>query len=96
MKFEYVTYIAASAEKVWDALVNPDVVEEYYLCPMSEIDLRVDGKISYGGGMISGEITELTRGAVLAHTFKFGHAEDEPETKLLINSKRWGRSLRCH
>ena len=29
-KFVYVTYIAASPEKVWQALTDPDITEKYW------------------------------------------------------------------
>jgi uncharacterized protein YndB with AHSA1/START domain len=43
--FVYVTYIAASPEKVWQALTDPDITEKYWLsrCRQRQGWRRYDG-----------------------------------------------------
>ncbi len=82
MKFETVFFIGTPLERVWDALINPEVVGKYYLCPLTKIDLTVGGTINYGGDMISGEIIELEDKAKPAHSFSFAHHADEPASKV--------------
>ncbi|MEO7099405.1 MAG: SRPBCC domain-containing protein [Luteolibacter sp.] len=89
MKFEYVTYISADSSKVWNALVEPAVVREYYLCPLTEIEPKIDGRISYGEGMIRGKITGFKEGETLAHTFSFDQ-NSEPETLVTYRLKAIG------
>jgi uncharacterized protein YndB with AHSA1/START domain len=42
--FEYVTYIAATPEKVWQALTSPQASPTYFFGRSVEIDCRVGGK----------------------------------------------------
>jgi uncharacterized protein YndB with AHSA1/START domain len=42
--FEYVTYIAATPEKVWQALTSPEISRKYFFGRSVEIDCRVGGQ----------------------------------------------------
>jgi activator of Hsp90 ATPase-like protein len=48
--FEYVTYIAATPEQVWQALTNPEISRKYFFARSIEVDCRPDGR---GGGLRS-------------------------------------------
>ena len=90
MTFETILFIGAPAAQVWDALVNPEIVGKYFLCPLSEIDLQTDGTISYGEGMISGKIAECEEDNTLVHSFAFAHHPDEPASTVRYNLRAMG------
>jgi len=90
MKFETVFFIGAPVDRVWDALINPEVVEKYYLCPLSEIDPVIGGTIKYGGGLISGEITDFEEKSKLSHSFAFAHHPDEPASEVTYRLRAHG------
>lgn len=74
LKFLRKTYINVPAEKVWEAIITPEIVSKYYLCPLNEIDLVVGGEMMYMMGeqrAIYARITDLEEGKKLCHTFAF-------------------------
>ncbi len=83
--FEQTIFIGVPADKVWDALINPDVVKEYYLAPLAKIDLKVGGEMYYGSAehkMIDGKIEALESGKKLVHSFAFGHRPDDSPSRV--------------
>lgn len=58
----YVTYIAASAQKVWDALTQGEITQQYFFGRRIESDWKVGGRIVYwqpdGTLDVSGKILE--------------------------------------
>lgn len=42
--FEYVTYIAATPEQVWQALTSREISRKYFFARSIEVDCRPDGK----------------------------------------------------
>ena len=45
-KFVYVTYIAATPEKVWEALTEPDISEKYWFGYRVAADGKVGGHMT--------------------------------------------------
>ena len=83
--FERSLFIGVSSDRIWQALIDPQVVNRYYLAPLSKIELRKGGAIIYGPRdqpMIEGKILEYTQGSKLVHTFKFAHRPSEPASRV--------------
>jgi len=80
--FEYTIFVSADSEKVWQYIVTPEHVKNYFLAPMSKIELKKGGDIIYADGMISGKVTDVKPGLLLKHTFKFAHLKDEKESNV--------------
>lgn len=83
LEYTRTVYIGANAAKVWDALVNPEIVNKYYLAPLAKIELKKGGEIYYGSEkhkMISGVVKEAIPNEKLVHTFKFAHRSKEPSS----------------
>ena len=78
-EFTYTTYIAKPVEKVWNAITQKQLIDQYYLAPIHTLELRVGGTISYGVGkeFIKGEITRLETNKLLTHTFNFAGDESK-------------------
>lgn len=86
--FERTIFIGVPASKVWTGLTDPTIVNQYYLAPLSKIELKPGGEISYGTSesqMITGKIEELETGRKLGHTFQFSHNPNEPPTYVLYS-----------
>ena len=75
-KLVYVTYIKTTPEELWEALTNPDFIQQYWYGRRNESDLRVGSKIqSYGPEREpewSGEILKCEPPRVLSYTFAEG------------------------
>ena len=69
----YTIYIAASAEKVWEALTSAEFSRQYFFGNSVEIEQRVGGtyivRTPDGGLHISGEVVECDPPRRLAFTF---------------------------
>jgi uncharacterized protein YndB with AHSA1/START domain len=61
-KFVYVTYIAATPEKVWDALTNGDLTEQYFFGSRIESNWEEGAKVTYSR---NGKVTE--QGTILKY-----------------------------
>ncbi|MDH3693969.1 MAG: SRPBCC domain-containing protein [Gammaproteobacteria bacterium] len=84
--FERLVFIGAPSNKVWEAITNPDIVNQYYLAPLAGIALELNGEIYYGMNddrMIDGEILEIEDGAKLVHSFTFTHRPDDPPSRVM-------------
>lgn len=71
--------IEASPGKIWEALTQPDLVEQYHLAPLRLMEGHENGKLLYGTSeqpMIGGRITQWQPFSRLGHTFAF-----DPETQ---------------
>ena len=64
-KFVYVTYIRATADKVWEALTTPEFAAQYWFGARPESDWKPGSpwKLSFPDGRVAdaGEIVEATR-----------------------------------
>jgi uncharacterized protein YndB with AHSA1/START domain len=54
-KFVYVTYIATTPEKLWDALTNGDFTEQYFFGSRIESEWREGSSVTYSR---NGEVTD--------------------------------------
>ncbi len=91
--FEETLYIGAPAERVWQALVDPEVVNQYQFLPLTEIELKEGGELAYGEGKppaIACRIVELEPGKKLVHTFAFAHQKDDPPSRVTYEIKAMG------
>ena len=87
LEFRRKVYIGASVDVVWQALVNPEIVSQYFLCPLYYIDLKIGGELFFGQPdrrIINATIQEIVPGQRLVHSFSFvGHkmrdSEGQPE-----------------
>ena len=80
MTYEYVTYIAAPANVVWQHLTVKSKVDKYFLAPLKRLDLEVGTKISYGTpqhNFIEGVIHSVKQNEILSHSFSFPHLEED-------------------
>ncbi|MES2660266.1 MAG: SRPBCC domain-containing protein [Verrucomicrobiota bacterium] len=80
--FEYTIFIANPSKDVWNALIQKELVDRYFLAPLVTLELEKGGKIAYGtmdSELISGTITEIDEPQKLAHTFHFAGSGD-PDT----------------
>ena len=81
IRFEYVLYIKASKEQVWEGITNPEKVTQYYMCQAMKIGAQAGEPIEYGAGgevFIAGEMLEIIPNEKLIHTFQFmgSHEQD--------------------
>lgn len=77
-------YIAAPAERVWDALVTPSIASKYFIVPLLEAEPHPGGRIVYGpegGPPIVYTVLECDPGKRIVHTFNLP-AFDEPPTRV--------------
>jgi len=75
--------LGSSPERVWEALVNPELASRYHLAPLYEINLKPDGKILYGSPespLVTGTVRVASGPKLLRHTFRFA-AEEMPATE---------------
>jgi uncharacterized protein YndB with AHSA1/START domain len=94
--FIYVTYIKATAEKVWDALTNPEFTKRYWF----DTEVRSDWKVGSSFALVmggqttdTGEILEADRPRRLSYTFKHQLMEEmrnEPATKVVFTIELYG------
>jgi uncharacterized protein YndB with AHSA1/START domain len=78
LEYQQTMDIAATPQRVWEALIRPADVVQYHLCPLAIIELRPAGRIVYGSDaqpLISGTIIDVVPGRSLVHSFSF-----DPET----------------
>ncbi len=65
-------YIAAPAEQVWQALTTPEIITQYFLCPLQWLELEVGGEMFFGSQnqrFIDAFILELEPNERLVHSF---------------------------
>jgi uncharacterized protein YndB with AHSA1/START domain len=83
--FMQTSYIGASTKAVWQALVDAEIVEQYNARPLTQMDLKEGGRISYGAGdpeSISGRIIKMVEGELLVHTFAYSHLTRDEESRV--------------
>ncbi len=92
-EFARTLFVAAPADEVWRAIVEPEVASRYYLMPLTKIELKEGGEITYGEGdppPISGEIVEVVPGRKLVHTFVFGDCPDDAPSRVTYEIEPMG------
>lgn len=90
MHFEKTIYIAASPEKVWDALINPEMTVQYMFGCQPVTDWIPGSKLIWRGAAdgvdyVTGNVVKFEPPSVLAFTTfnPNGGEEDVPENHLL-------------
>jgi uncharacterized protein YndB with AHSA1/START domain len=99
LRISQVVYIKASLERVWDALTNPDVTEQYWGKTRIESDWQVGSGILYlrdGQVMDEHTVIEVEKPSKLVHTFQpmFGEFKNEPPSKVSIHLQDGGEVVR--
>jgi uncharacterized protein YndB with AHSA1/START domain/DNA-binding transcriptional ArsR family regulator len=96
--FVFSTYIRTTPDKLWDALVNPDMTEKYYYASRLDADLKVGGKFRYlapdGGVTLDGEVLEIEPKKKLVTTFKASWAPDGEPTRIMFEIEPMGEVCR--
>ncbi len=88
----YRTAVKAPVEKVWDALINPELVRQYFFGSQQESDWQVGSPITWSGVYEGQSYTD--RGVVLefhphkkiaySYLSSWSGLEDSPENYLLV------------
>jgi uncharacterized protein YndB with AHSA1/START domain/DNA-binding transcriptional ArsR family regulator len=82
--FVFSTYIRTTPDKLWDALTNPEMTQQFYYGGRVQADMRVGGNFSYlapnGEINLHGEVLELDPPKKLVTTFRATWAEAGGET----------------
>ena len=82
--FVFSTYIRTTPDKLWDALTNPEMTQQYYYGGRVQADLRVGGRFYYldpaGEMNLDGEVIEIDPPRKLVTTFKATWSPPEGQT----------------
>jgi uncharacterized protein YndB with AHSA1/START domain/DNA-binding transcriptional ArsR family regulator len=82
--FVFSTYIRTTPDKLWDALTNPEMTQQFYYGGRVQAELRPGGNFSYlapnGEINLHGEVLELDPPKKLVTTFRATWAEAGGET----------------
>ena len=92
--FVFETYIRTTPAKLWDALINPDMTQQYYYSSRVEADLKTGGRFRFRGPHgevnLDGEVIEATPPRRLMTTFKAAWAPDGEPTRVLFEIEEMG------
>lgn len=97
--FIYVTYIATTPEKLWEALTNSDFTEKYFFGTKIESDWRVGSKVTYSReGKVTdyGEILKYEPPKLLSFTWTYegDKTEREEPTRVTFELKPMGETVK--
>jgi uncharacterized protein YndB with AHSA1/START domain len=103
-KFERTVFLGVPAAAAWKALVDPEIVREYYMVPLQTLELKPGGAITYGVGeqaFISGEVVEVVPEERLVHTFAFEGethpgVEPDPPSRVSYELAAMGDMCKLH
>lgn len=87
--FVYVTYIKTSAEKLWDALTQPEFTRQYWFGVDVVSDWQTGSAMTYlrnGERTVEGKVLAANRPKLLSYTFRevSGDAAHETPTKVTL------------
>lgn len=79
----YAVYIRTTAEKLWDAITNPDVSPEYFFGARFESDWRPGSSLVLRDPadneiMLDNTVVEVLKPSKIVHTFKAGGSQEQP------------------
>lgn len=91
-KSNYQTVIKAPVEKVWDALINPEIVKQYFFGSSQETDWKVGSKILWTGEyegttyIDKGVVQEFEPYKKVSYSYlsSWSGLDDKPENYLLV------------
>jgi DNA-binding transcriptional ArsR family regulator/uncharacterized protein YndB with AHSA1/START domain len=96
--FVVVTYIRTTPKALWDAIVNPEMTQQYYYGGRVQADLRVGGKFYYldpsGEMNLDGEIIEIVPEKKLVTTFKAMWAPNGDVTRVMYEIEPTGEACK--
>jgi uncharacterized protein YndB with AHSA1/START domain/DNA-binding transcriptional ArsR family regulator len=96
--FVFATYIRTTPRQLWDALINPDMTQQYYYASRVHADLRVGGKFTYTGPdgktNLDGEVLEVVPEKKLVTTFKALWAPEGQITRLMFEIEQLGETCK--
>lgn len=88
------TYIRATQDALWDALINPEKTRHYYYGARIVSDLKPGGVFKYvdadGGLMLDGELVEITPKSRIVSTFIPTWVENAPSTRVVFEIEPMG------
>ena len=95
----YVLYIRSTPERVWDAIVKPEMTRQYFYGTEIQSDLKVGSSLEYfmkneqgeNVSALTGKILEVVPGKKLVHTFSFPQNGDKP-SRASYEIERFGDS----
>ncbi len=90
---KYQTIIKAPIDKVWNALINPDIVKQYFFGSNQETDWNVGSPILWTGEyegttyIDKGSVLEFLPNKKLSYSYlsSWSGLEDKPENYLLVS-----------
>jgi len=82
----YVLYIRTTPEKLWDAIVNPELTRQYFHGTEVRSDFKAGSRLDYfmknesgeNVSALTGKILEVVPARKLVHTFSFPQNGDKP------------------
>lgn len=88
----YKTTINASIERVWDALINPEIVKQYFFGSSQETDWKIGSSILWTGEyegtkyVDKGKVLEFLPNNKLSYSYlsSWSGLDDKPENYLLV------------
>ena len=98
LKFVYVTYIATTPERLWEALTSGAFTEQYFFQRRVESDWQVGSPVTFWIGErekdISGVVLRTDKPRVLSYTF-VGPGDTKPEpSRVTFELKAMGPTVR--
>jgi len=93
--FRYTIFIGSTDRDVWDALTTRSVMDRYSMAPVTALELKTGGRISYGSkesDFIVGVIAEIDLPRKLVHSFRFVGA-DAPDSTVTYEIKAIGDAM---
>ena len=99
LKIERRIFIAAPLERVWQALHDPKISDDWFPFPLAHVELKVGGQFKYldaESPQIVCEVLELNPRRRLSLSFDFRSGPEtivaEPPTRLTYELRAWGPS----
>lgn len=100
-KHIYTTIIQTDAETLWNALINPEVTQQYFFGLTVQMSLKEGSEISYvndeGKEQIEGKIIESIPNKKLVHSFLGycdGEKADEPPSRVTYEIEDMGNACK--
>jgi uncharacterized protein YndB with AHSA1/START domain len=93
--FRYTVFIGRADAEVWNALTTRSVIDRYYIAPVTALELKTGGRISYGSkesDSITGVIAEIDEPRKLVHSFRF-MGSDDPDSIVTYEIKALGGAM---